>query len=737
MLKKILYSLLVIPVAGFFIYLYIHNKQNREAPPRFLHLMPKGWQEVYWYEEGRKDAHTGLLQEASAIPDSNNFTKKNRALLGLLEPMISEPFALALYPATKGFLWMIQLPAKTPLSILESHCKKNRFTFTSANNNEGTIGYGSDVWHVCIKRGILFLSNTEIIIKAAAARLNENENENNVSLTITSLLSSIPGSYAFSKISIRQGGDTLLEKVKLRGNFSEIIGLHLNSLKQKKVDLTTDSKLRLWSFLPVNTISAEGMAVPENKLKYIEACRLTMAGFKHPAFLIFHNNDSIKATEAGEIINKMFGKLPEGLKVGTCDEKLACLSADTNQLATVMYMYQSGLTTGKDSTFSGFKQHDGSHWTWSGATADGNMMTSTLKINARINTMQGCYIQNCSSMPYNRYFVPVGIKEHADSIEDCKGFELKNIKHFVFCYRSLVMMVDENGSLVWKKKMSLPLMGEITLMRSKSDGYRILCNTADSIYAFTPQGKSAKGFPVYIPGKTQYPLHVLYNHQEPDYRISLSTRKGKILVIKSNGKKPEDFKPSDLPAPASRIYGVFKGDKKCYYYIDSVQNLIEFSGKGKLTSTDSIVLRKENIRCYDLSSRPGGELFLTLADNQGNLTAIDLGKEKSINCKSGLKGLTACSYAGEGNFAVGIGNTYYLLNEHGKITRKSSQTKAIKDVFTPYSDKEYAWFDGRKTEFFKSKSSATALVWGKKIASLIYTDSSTNIWIADGRLLRQ
>ena len=735
MLKKILYSLLVIPVAGFFIYLYIHNKQNREAPTRFLHLMPNGWQEVYWFEEGRKDHINGFLQETTAPQESLLFSEKNKVLFQMLEPMSDHPFALAIYPATKGFLWMIQLPAKTPLSVLESYCKKNGLSLTPANNLEGTLSYGSDVWHVIIKRGILFLSNTEIIIKAATVRLNETES--NTSLKINSLLSSIPGNYSYSKISIQKGGDTLVEKVKEHGRFREILGLQLNRLTQKKNFSSSDTKLSLWTLIPVSTLSAEGMAAPNNKFKCIEVCRLFLSGFKNPVYLMLHNNDSVSETEAREMIGSMFGKLPDALLLGACNEKLACLAADTNQLSAMIYMYQAGLTAGRDSSFSDFKQHSGSRWNWNCEAVFGNLITSTLKINARINNMQGCYVQKYSSMPYNRYFLPVGIVENTDSIEDCAGFELKNKKYFVFCFKNRVMMVKEDGRMVWKKQTPLPLMGEITMVRSKSDGYRIICNTADSIYAFTPEGKIAKGFPVYIPGKTKYPLHVLCNHQEMDYRISLSTGKGKILVIKPNGKRPEDFNPADLPMPTSRIYGVIKGDNKSYYFTDSAQNIIEFTGKGKLKSIDSTVLRKENIRCYEMASWKSGELYVSLADNQGNLTAIDMGKEKSVYCKSGLKGITACRYAGQGNFAVGIGNAYYLLNQDGKIIRKSSPAKDMKDVFTTNSEKGYAWFDGRKTEFFNAKHTNTEIVWGKKMATLAYTDSTTKIWIADSRLLRK
>ncbi|MFN4855065.1 MAG: hypothetical protein ACK5JC_11665 [Bacteroidota bacterium] len=735
MLKKILYSLLVIPVAGFFIYLYIHNKQNREAPPRFLHLMPDGWQEVYWFEEGGKNHINGFLQEITAQQASLLFSENNRVLFQMLEPMSKDPFALAIYPATKSFLWMIQLPAKTPLNILESFSKNKGLTLTPANTHEGTLRYGTDVWHVIIKRGILFLSNTEIIIKAATAKLNESESH--ASLKIISLLSSIPGNYAYSKISIQTGGDTLVEKVKEHGRFNEILGLQLNSMGRKKDLSSTDIKLRLWSLMPVSTLSAEGMALSDNKLKGIEACRLFMSGFKNPVYLILHNNDSVNATDAGEMIGNMFGKLPDALLLGACDEKLACLAADTNQLAAMIQMYQAGLITGRDSTFSDFKQHKGSYWNWHCESSSGNLITSTLKINARINTMQGCYVQKYSSLPYNRYYVSVGISENKDSLEDCAGFELKNKKYLVCCFKNRVMMLKEDGRIVWKKQTPLPLMGEITIIRSKSDGYRMLCNTADSIYAFTPEGKIAKGFPVYVPGKTKYPLHVLCNHQEMDYRFSLSTGKGKILVFKPNGKRPEDFKPADLPTPTSRIYGVLKGDKKSYYYTDSAQNIIEFTGKGKLKSIDSTMLRKENIRCYELASRTSGELYISLADNQGNLTAIDMGAEKSVHCKSGLKGITACRYAGEGNFAVGIGNAYYLLNQDGKIIRKSAPAKDMKDVFTTYSQNGYAWFDGRKTEFFNAKHTNTEVVWGKKMATLAYTDSTTTIWIADSRLLRK
>jgi hypothetical protein len=138
-----------------------------------------------------------------------------------------------------------------------------------------------------------------------------------------------------------------------------------------------------------------------------------------------------------------------------------------------------------------------------------------------------------------------------------------------------------------------------------------------------------------------------------------------------------------------------------------------------------------------MASWKSGELYVSLADNQGNLTAIDMGKEKSVYCKSGLKGITACRYAGQGNFAVGIGNAYYLLNQDGKIIRKSSPAKDMKDVFTTNSEKGYAWFDGRKTEFFNAKHTNTEIVWGKKMATLAYTDSTTKIWIADSRLLRK
>jgi hypothetical protein len=145
-----------------------------------------------------------------------------------------------------------------------------------------------------------------------------------------------------------------------------------------------------------------------------------------------------------------------------------------------------------------------------------------------------------------------------------------------------IRALDGNGNLAWEHTFAQPAWPGIYTMASAADRYRLLIMEGDKLHAFTPNGKKARNFPVNLPESPIAPFTVVGDAPTLTYRIVLPTQTGLVLNYQSAGEPLPDWK-SSLPVGADlqRVMSVQQGEERAYWVVCTDGSLVRKNKKGK------------------------------------------------------------------------------------------------------------------------------------------------------------
>jgi hypothetical protein len=145
-----------------------------------------------------------------------------------------------------------------------------------------------------------------------------------------------------------------------------------------------------------------------------------------------------------------------------------------------------------------------------------------------------------------------------------------------------LFLINSTGSLIWKKKLSEPILSAIyTVDMFKNGKLQLLFNTKNHIHIIDRTGKDVEGFPIKAPQDITSPITLLDYDNNKDYRIFIACADKKIYNYSLNGLKTVGYIPFqtnhrvELP-----IFYVKVGLSDYLMTVDVNGNIYAFSRKG-------------------------------------------------------------------------------------------------------------------------------------------------------------
>jgi hypothetical protein len=185
--------------------------------------------------------------------------------------------------------------------------------------------------------------------------------------------------------------------------------------------------------------------------------------------------------------------------------------------------------------------------------------------------------------------------------------------------------LDGKGKLSWEHTFAQPCWPGFYTMASAADAYRLLIMEGDRLHAFTPKGKEARNFPVTLPEPPIAPFTVVGDAPSLTYRITLPTQTGLVLNYQSAGEPVADWK-NNLPVGADlqRVMGVQQGEERAYWVVCTDGSLVRKNKKGKSK-------RKATLPQGSLHAIPAPDATHWWLQKGNSLYKLSLNQADSIN----------------------------------------------------------------------------------------------------------
>ncbi|MBK8613194.1 MAG: PQQ-binding-like beta-propeller repeat protein [Flavobacteriales bacterium] len=114
---------------------------------------------------------------------------------------------------------------------------------------------------------------------------------------------------------------------------------------------------------------------------------------------------------------------------------------------------------------------------------------------------------------------------------------------------NVIHLLSSTGSVLWKRELDGPIMGEVRQVDKFRNGkLQLLFNTEGRIHLIDRNGKDVGGFPVSLPEKASAPLSVFDYDGTREYRVLVPTVNSTLLNYDLNGKPVQGWVPPRTPA---------------------------------------------------------------------------------------------------------------------------------------------------------------------------------------------
>lgn len=160
---------------------------------------------------------------------------------------------------------------------------------------------------------------------------------------------------------------------------------------------------------------------------------------------------------------------------------------------------------------------------------------------------------------------------------------LKQQTIFVQDVKNTLYCLSMSGNLIWRSKLSAPLVGEIITVDIKRNGSNnYLFATEKQLFLIDENGVSLPNYPIGLPGKTSTSFSLINPYNDSNSYILVPLENNRISGYTIFGKSMQGFNPKRLEAKlSSPIASFLKGSQTLLYATDVAGNLVVFNLKGK------------------------------------------------------------------------------------------------------------------------------------------------------------
>jgi hypothetical protein len=202
--------------------------------------------------------------------------------------------------------------------------------------------------------------------------------------------------------------------------------------------------------------------------------------------------------------------------------------------------------------------------------------------------------------------------------------------------KNQVSMVNQYGRVVWKIKMTDPVLSDINIIDFFHNGKKqFLFNTESRIYLLDQEGKTVANFPVKLKDKATSGLAVFDYEKNGDYRFAIATNDKRIDILNKNGTLVNQWKPEKTKRNVTLPPQFYRIQEKDYIvYMDS-KNLYIVDRKGKKIATSEDMDLSKGNSFYLINSRSKKEARFVCSVKSGEIYSVNLeGKVNRIKIGS-------------------------------------------------------------------------------------------------------
>jgi hypothetical protein len=250
----------------------------------------------------------------------------------------------------------------------------------------------------------------------------------------------------------------------------------------------------------------------------------------------------------------------------------------------------------------------------------------------------------------------------------------------VFDQSGQMVLIDENGMIRWKRKLSGPVLSDVFRVDPDQDHQpHLLCNTSDSIYLLNFDGHSAAGFPLAVPSGASNGLTVLDYNRDRNYRIILVTRDRRILNLDITGNSVKGWNSPVLAADVvSPVKHLVAAGKDYLIFPQQDGTVLMTDRKGNIRLKPDKSFRHSNHAGFYAGTYPApGIMYST--DINGNVVYI--------TGTGTVKKVSFGDYLPDHSFVSADFNmdkkTDYIFLDRNRVTVLSQNRKPIAEVPLP------------------------------------------------------
>ena len=286
----------------------------------------------------------------------------------------------------------------------------------------------------------------------------------------------------------------------------------------------------------------------------------TNYGFIYESFIIF----SDKIENLKNIISSKLNKrtLSESEKFKSVSENLA------DESSYIIYQNDSGLSEFLNSDSNGF---------------NANAVQYIYDTNfAHINGVFSKYKKRNSKTSISDDFtvkIPNDILITPQIVKTKKG---KSHSIIVQDVQNILYFISNNGTILWKKQLSSPILGKIKTIDTKNNGeFQLAFATQNRVYIIDNKGEINDKFPLKFNDNITQPLSVFDYDNKKNYRL-LVTQGKTLLMYDAKGKTVDGFKYKTTSNNINTQPKHFKINTKDYIVFASGKKLQILNRQGKM-----------------------------------------------------------------------------------------------------------------------------------------------------------
>lgn len=192
-------------------------------------------------------------------------------------------------------------------------------------------------------------------------------------------------------------------------------------------------------------------------------------------------------------------------------------------------------------------------------------------------------------------------------------------------------LINKDGMILWKVKLSGPVMGEVRQIDYFRDGkLQYLFNTREAIHLIDHSGNNIPTFPLALRGKATNSVSVFDYDNKRDYRFCVACDDRRVYLYDKKGRAVAGWAPEKSSEEVTQPVHHFRSGNKDYIVFFNRERIyiLDRQGKERVNLTTDFLI-SDNDLILEKIGRNGVQLILT--DQEGSIRKINFdGKSEKL-----------------------------------------------------------------------------------------------------------